>query len=86
MVGPGAIVADRLGGAYAWRSLLQTGVVIAGGSDFPVEDPNPFHGIHAAVARPTQPEERMTREEADIRNAVPVDAQKFDLSADIASA
>jgi predicted amidohydrolase YtcJ len=56
--------ADRLGGAYAWRSLLQTGVVIAGGSDFPVEDPNPFHGIHAAVARPTQPEERMTREEA----------------------
>jgi predicted amidohydrolase YtcJ len=55
---------DRLAGAYAWRSLLRTGVVIAGGSDFPVEDPNPFHGLHAAVARPTQPEERMTREEA----------------------
>jgi predicted amidohydrolase YtcJ len=55
---------DRLAGAYAWRSLLRTGVVIAGGSDFPVEDANPFHGIHAAVARPTQPEERMTREEA----------------------
>jgi predicted amidohydrolase YtcJ len=55
---------DRLAGAYAWRSLLRTGVVIAGGSDFPVEDPNPFHGIHAAVARPTQPEQRLTREEA----------------------
>ena len=40
---------ERLRGAYAWRSLLATGVVIAGGSDFPVESPNPFHGIHAAV-------------------------------------
>jgi predicted amidohydrolase YtcJ len=62
----------RLGGAYAWRSLLATGVVIAGGSDFPVESPNPFHGIHAAVTRQPrgdggvawQPEQRMTREEA----------------------
>jgi predicted amidohydrolase YtcJ len=42
---------ERLQGAYAWRSLLATGVVIAGGSDFPVESPNPFHGIHAAVTR-----------------------------------
>ena len=42
---------DRLRGAYAWRSLLATGVRIAGGSDFPVESPNPFHGIHAAVTR-----------------------------------
>jgi predicted amidohydrolase YtcJ len=63
---------DRLPGAYAWRSLLATGVVIAGGSDFPVESPNPFHGIHAAVTRRPrgtagpgwQPEQRMTREEA----------------------
>jgi predicted amidohydrolase YtcJ len=64
---------DRLRGAYAWRSLLATGVVIAGGSDFPVESPNPFHGIHAAVTRrpregqdppPWQPEQRMTRREA----------------------
>jgi predicted amidohydrolase YtcJ len=63
---------DRLGGAYAWRSLLATGVRIAGGSDFPVEDPSPFHGIHAAVTRRPrsgghpawQPEQRMTREEA----------------------
>jgi predicted amidohydrolase YtcJ len=63
---------DRLKGAYAWRSLLETGVIIAGGSDFPVESPNPFHGIYAAVARRArsgedhgwQPEQRMTREEA----------------------
>jgi predicted amidohydrolase YtcJ len=46
--------------------------VIAAGSDFPVEDPNPFHGIYAAVTRRPlsgeergwQPEQRMTREEA----------------------
>jgi predicted amidohydrolase YtcJ len=64
--------AERLRGAYAWRSLLATGVRIAGGSDFPVEDPNPFHGIYAAVARRPrsgadrgwQPEQRMTRDEA----------------------
>src|SRR4029453_15304526 len=63
---------DRLKGAYAWRSLLSTGVVIAGGSDFPVESPNPFHGIYAAVARRPisgegaawQPGQRMTRDEA----------------------
>ena len=64
--------ADRLPGAYAWRSLLRTGTVIAGGSDFPVELPNPFHGIHAAVTRRPldgpdpgwQPEQCMTRAEA----------------------
>jgi len=63
---------ERLPGAYAWRSLLATGVVIPGGSDFPVESPNPFHGIYASVARRPrdgedrgwQPEQRMTREEA----------------------
>ncbi|MEK7749211.1 MAG: amidohydrolase family protein, partial [Bacteroidota bacterium] len=43
--------ARRVRGAYAWRSLLQTGVVIPGGSDFPVEDPNPLLGIYAAVTR-----------------------------------
>jgi predicted amidohydrolase YtcJ len=42
---------ERLGGAYAWRSLLATGTIIAGGSDFPVEDANPFHGLHASVTR-----------------------------------
>ena len=69
---------DRLGpvrieGAYAWRKLLDTGVIIANGSDFPVEHPNPFFGLHAAVTRQDQgnepaggwyPEENMTLEEA----------------------
>ncbi len=41
----------RIRGAYAWRSLLDRGAVIASGSDFPVELTNPFLGIHASVAR-----------------------------------
>ncbi len=47
---------DRLGsarikGAYAWQSFLKQGTVVAAGSDFPVEYPNPFYGLHAAVTR-----------------------------------
>lgn len=42
---------ERIKGAYAWRSLRETGVVIPGGSDFPVEHPNPLFGIYAAVTR-----------------------------------
>lgn len=42
---------QRLRGAYAWQTLLKKGVVIASGSDFPVELPNPFYGLHAAVTR-----------------------------------
>ncbi|EKU83275.1 amidohydrolase [Massilia timonae] len=42
---------DRIKGAYAWRSFLHQGSRIACGSDFPVESPNPFFGIHAAVTR-----------------------------------
>ncbi|HAU24001.1 MAG TPA: amidohydrolase [Gammaproteobacteria bacterium] len=50
---------DRLGpvriqGAYAWRKLLETGARIANGSDFPVEHPNPFYGLHASVTRQDQ--------------------------------
>jgi predicted amidohydrolase YtcJ len=41
----------RMQGAYAWRTFLQQGSRIACGSDFPVEAPNPFFGIHAAVTR-----------------------------------
>lgn len=69
---------NRLGyartlGAYAWRSLLNTGVVIPNGSDFPVERVNPLFSFHAAVARQDDdnwppngwfPEQRMTRQEA----------------------
>jgi predicted amidohydrolase YtcJ len=42
---------ERMAGAYAWRTFLDQGTKIAGGSDFPVESPNPFFGIHAAVTR-----------------------------------
>jgi predicted amidohydrolase YtcJ len=42
---------ERLKGAYAWRTLLDQGTRIAGGSDFPVESANPFFGLHAAVTR-----------------------------------
>ena len=41
----------RCATAYAWRSLLRVGAVLAFGSDCPVEDLNPFLGIHAAVTR-----------------------------------
>lgn len=43
--------AQRIKGAYAWRTFLKQGSRIACGSDFPVESSNPFFGIHAAVTR-----------------------------------
>ncbi len=42
---------ERLVGAYAWRSLMDTGCRIPGGSDFPVESIDPLLGIYAAVTR-----------------------------------
>lgn len=42
---------DRILGGYAWRRLLDSGAVLANGSDFPVELSNPFHGLYAAVTR-----------------------------------
>jgi hypothetical protein len=65
--------AVRLRGAYAWRALRDTGVVIPGGSDAPVESVAPLSGIYAAVTRQDehgqppagwQPEQRLTRSEA----------------------
>lgn len=64
---------QRLLGAYAWRSLLNSGVVIPNGSDLPVEETNPLISFHAAISRQDDndwpvggwfPEQRMTREEA----------------------
>lgn len=43
--------AERIKGAYAWRTFLHQGSRVACGSDFPVESPNPFFGLHAAVTR-----------------------------------
>ncbi|MDQ3470836.1 MAG: amidohydrolase, partial [Pseudomonadota bacterium] len=41
----------RLQGAYAWQSMLRSGGRLAFGSDFPVESPNPFPGLGAAISR-----------------------------------
>jgi predicted amidohydrolase YtcJ len=42
---------ERLAGAYAWRSISKSGATLAFGSDFPVESPNPFPGLAAAISR-----------------------------------
>jgi hypothetical protein len=64
---------DRLAGAYAWNSILKAGGKLAFGSDVPVESPNPFHGIAAAITREDDkgqpfggwiPAERVSREQA----------------------
>ena len=64
---------NRIRGAYAWRSLLQTGCIVPGSSDFPAESNNPLLGFYAAITRQDPdgwpvdgwyPEQRMTREEA----------------------
>jgi predicted amidohydrolase YtcJ len=63
----------RLYGAYAWRSLLNTGVIIPNGTDTPVEPINTLRTFHSAISRQDEqnypvggwyPEQRMTREEA----------------------
>jgi hypothetical protein len=59
--------------ASLWRSLLDSGAVVCGGSDTPIESTNPLLGIYASVTRMRPdgfpldgwgPEQRMTREEA----------------------
>ncbi len=48
---PDRLGPDRLDGAYAWRALIDAGVVIAAGSDAPVERGDPLIEFYAAVAR-----------------------------------
>ena len=64
---------DRLKGAYAWQTVAKLGIPLAFGSDFPVENPNPFPGLAAAISRQDMngqppggwiPEERVTFEQA----------------------
>ncbi|QFI64689.1 amidohydrolase [Qipengyuania flava] len=64
---------DRLDGAYAWNSILELGGRLAFGSDAPVESPDPFAGLAAAITRTDadgepfggwRPEERVNREQA----------------------
>lgn len=63
----------RLKGTYAFRSLLDSGAVLAFGSDSPVAPINPLFGIYAAVTRRTLddknpngwiPEQKISVEEA----------------------
>lgn len=42
---------DRLGGAYAWRSIAAAGAPLAFGSDAPVEPADSFAGMAAAISR-----------------------------------
>jgi predicted amidohydrolase YtcJ len=67
-LGPG-----RLDGAYAWKSLHDSGAVLAFGTDVPVESPNPFAGLAAAMTREDaagqpfggwMPAQRLNREQA----------------------
>src|SRR5436305_1783946 len=64
---------ERIKGAYAWQSVLKTGVHLPLSSDFPGETLNPFYGIYAAITRqdpqgnPPEgwyPEQRLTLDEA----------------------
>lgn len=64
---------ERLKGGYAWRSLIDSGSIIAGGSDAPVEVGDPRIEFYAAVTRKDlsgfsgehwSPEQRVTRQEA----------------------
>ncbi|TFG20460.1 MAG: amidohydrolase [Promethearchaeota archaeon] len=42
---------ERMKYSYAWKTLLEYGIKCCGGSDAPVDIPNPFNGIYAAVTR-----------------------------------
>ena len=73
------LMADRFWGeraalSYAWKTQLEHGAMLAFGSDAPVESPNPFWGLHAAVTRQRvdgspgpqgwYPEQRLSLEQA----------------------
>ncbi len=64
---------NRLAGAYAWATMIRDGAVLAFGTDYPVESPDPFAGWAAGFTRSDadgqpfggwQPQERVSREQA----------------------
>jgi predicted amidohydrolase YtcJ len=70
---PARLGPARLAGAYAWKSVLDSGAALAFGSDFPIEDPDPRLGLYSARTRQDaagqpaggwQPQERLTGDEA----------------------
>jgi predicted amidohydrolase YtcJ len=72
------IGSKRIKSAYAWRTIIDDGGIIASGSDAPVERLNPWEGFYAAVSRKARnssqqpaawpngwyPDQKMTRKEA----------------------
>jgi predicted amidohydrolase YtcJ len=56
--------ADRLGGTYSFRSLLDSGAVLANGSDAPIEELDPWAGVVAAVLDHWRADQRLTVAEA----------------------
>ena len=66
------IGAERARGAYAWHTMLDHGVPLAFGTDFPVEAINPLRGLYACVTRELpqggpaggwQPQEKLTMDQ-----------------------
>jgi hypothetical protein len=62
---------ERIKYAYAWKSFLDHNVVLAFGTDYPVELINPFRGLYAAITRQNeagtqtfQPQEKISLNEA----------------------
>jgi predicted amidohydrolase YtcJ len=56
--------AGRLDGAYAFRSLWDSGALVANGSDAPIEELDPWAGICSGVLRDWHPEQAVTVEQA----------------------
>jgi predicted amidohydrolase YtcJ len=48
---PALVGEARVGRLFAYRRMWEAGCVIAGGSDYPIDDPSPWRGIAAAVGR-----------------------------------
>lgn len=62
---------DRAKHSYAWKEFLEDGVVLAFGTDYPVEPITPFRGIYCAVTRKNEagtkeylPEQKLTMDQA----------------------
>ena len=64
---------ERIHDAYAWRAVLDRGIPLAAGSDFPIEEVAPLLGLFAAVTRTDHagqpaggwyPAQRLTLDEA----------------------
>jgi predicted amidohydrolase YtcJ len=68
------LCADRLAGAYAWRSLLEAGAHLCWGTDFPVEKVSALEGLYAARTRThhdgTPPGGWQAQETVDARTAL----------------